>query len=237
MSPDSESHPQTGQPVGPRVDAVSAERPGPVALSGRFARVELLDPSRHGAALWEAFKVRDELWTYSANGPFADEASFHDWIAQRAGLADPYYFAIAAPDGRALGIAAFMEIRPATRVVEVGNVVYSPVLQRKPAATEAQFLLARYAIEKLRYRRYEWKCHALNAASRAAALRLGFTFEGIFRQHMIVKGRTRDTAWFSIIDSEWPRLGTAFEAWLAPENFDGEGRQKRRLQDIRDSIR
>jgi hypothetical protein len=120
-----------------------------------------------------------------------------------------------------------MEIRPATRVVEVGHIVYGPALQQTPLATEAQYLLARYAIEELRYRRYEWKCHSLNAASRAAALRLGFTFEGIFRQHLIVKGRTRDTAWFSIIDGEWPRLRAAFEGWLAPENF-AQGRQKRR---------
>jgi RimJ/RimL family protein N-acetyltransferase len=232
----SEPSPEIGQPVGPKVDTTPAERPGPVTLEGRFGSVVRLDPARHGAALWDAFKGRDDLWTYSSSGPFADEASFHAWLQQRADLSDPFNYAIVAADGRALGIATLMEIRPAVRVVEVGHIVYGPALQQTPLATEAQYLLARYAIEELRYRRYEWKCHSLNAASRKAALRLGFTFEGIFRQHLIVKGRTRDTAWFSIVDGEWPRLRAAFEAWLAPENFNGAGRQKRRLQEIRDAM-
>lgn len=157
-------------------------------------------------------------------------------MTQREALADPCYYAIVDPAGRALGVATLMEIRPAARVVEVGHIVYGPALQQTPLATEAQYLLARYVFEEFGYRRYEWKCHALNAASRRAALRLGFTFEGIFRQHMIVKGRTRDTAWFSMLDREWPRTRAAFEAWLAPENFDAEGRQKRRLEEIRNSI-
>jgi RimJ/RimL family protein N-acetyltransferase len=233
---DSELLPETGQPVGAKVDSQPAKLPGPVTLRGRFATVEKLDAARHGAALWEAFTGRDDLWTYSSNGPFADQTSFQQWLKEREGLDDPYYFAILSPEGRALGVATYMEIRPKTRVVEIGHIVYGPALQRKPAATEAQYLLSRHAIEELGYRRYEWKCHSLNAASRAAALRLGFTFEGIFRQHMIVKGRTRDTAWFSIVDGEWPRLRAAFEAWLAPENFDGAGEQKRRLEDIRNSI-
>jgi RimJ/RimL family protein N-acetyltransferase len=228
--------PETDQPVGAKVDAKPAPLPGPVTLRGRFATVERLDPATHGKALWDAFKGRDALWTYSSNGPFADEASFQQWLKERAELKDPYYFAIVSPDGRALGVATYMEIRPKTRVIEVGHIVYGPDLQQKPAATEAQYLLARHAIEDLGYRRYEWKCHSLNAASRSAALRLGFTFEGIFRQHMIVKGRTRDTAWFSIIDSEWPRLRKAFEAWLVPENFDGGGKQKKRLEDVRNAI-
>ena len=228
--------PETGQPIGAKVDAKPAPLPGPVTLRGRFVTVERLDAARHGKALWEAFKGRDALWTYSSNGPFADEASFQQWLKERVELKDPYYYAIVSPDGRALGVSTYMEIRPKTRVIEVGHIVYGPELQQKPAATEAQYLLARHAIEELGYRRYEWKCHSLNAASRWAALRLGFEFEGIFRQHMIVKGRTRDTAWFSIIDSEWPRLRRAFEAWLAPDNFDGNGRQKRRLQDIRNAI-
>ena len=236
MSTDSEPLPETGQPVGPKVDSTPALRPGPVTLQGRFGRVERLDPVRHGAALWDAFERRDELWTFSSNGPFKDEASFQAWLVERANLADPFYFSIVEPGGRALGVATLMEIRPATRVTEVGHIVYGPELQRAPLATEAQYLLARYAIEELRYRRYEWKCHGLNAASRNAALRLGFTFEGIFRQHLIVKGRTRDTAWFSIVDSEWPLVRAAFEAWLAPANFDAEGRQKRRLEDIRKTL-
>jgi RimJ/RimL family protein N-acetyltransferase len=228
--------PETGQPIGAKVDAKPAPLPGPVTLRGRFATVERLDPATHGKALWDAFKGRDALWTYSSNGPFADEASFQQWLKERVELKDPYYFAIVSPDGRALGVATYMEIRPKTRVIEVGHIVYGPDLQQKPAATEAQYLLARHAIEDLGYRRYEWKCHSLNAASRSAALRLGFTFEGIFRQHMIVKGRTRDTAWFSIIDSEWPRVRKAFEAWLVPENFDGGGKQKKRLEDVRNAI-
>jgi RimJ/RimL family protein N-acetyltransferase len=228
--------PETGQPIGAKVDAKPAPLPGPVTLRGRFATVERLDLATHGKALWDAFKGRDALWTYSSNGPFADEASFQQWLKERVELKDPYYFAIVSPDRRALGVATYMEIRPKTRVIEVGHIVYGPDLQQKPAATEAQYLLARHAIEDLGYRRYEWKCHSLNAASRSAALRLGFTFEGIFRQHMIVKGRTRDTAWFSIIDSEWPRVRKAFEAWLVPENFDGGGKQKKRLEDVRNAI-
>ncbi len=228
--------PETGQPVGPKVDAGPAALPSPVTLLGRFCAVERLDAARHGAALWDAFKGRDDLWTYSSNGPFADEASFRTWLRERVELKDPYYFTVVSPEARALGVATYMEIRAKMRVIEVGHIVYGPELQRKPAATEAQYLLARHAIETLGYRRYEWKCHALNAASRSAALRLGFTFEGIFRQHLIVKGRSRDTAWFSIVDGEWPRVCAAFEAWLAPENFNGAGKQKQRLEDIRNSI-
>ena len=225
--------PESGQPVGAKVDASPAAAPSPVKLQGRFATVERLDAARHGAALWQGFKGRDDLWTYSSNGPFADEASFQAWLRERVELKDPYYFAILSPERRALGVAAFMEIRPKMRVAEVGHVVYSPALQRQPAATEAQYLLARHAIEDLGYRRYEWKCHSLNAASRSAALRLGFTFEGIFRQHLIVKGRSRDTAWFAMLDRDWPRLRAAFEQWLARSNFDGAGKQRRRLEDIR----
>src|SRR5262249_35444135 len=168
-------------------------------------------------------------WAYLGYGPFAGEAAFAAWLAERPKLADPYSYAIVAPDGRALGIATLMEIRPAMRVIEVGNILYTPPLQRTPLATEAQYLLARYVFETLGYRRYEWKCNALNAPSRRAAARFGFTFEGEFRQHMIVKGRNRDTAWFSMLDSEWPARKAAFERWLAPENFDAQGRQKTKL--------
>ena len=139
------------------------------------------------------------------------------------------FYAVVDAQGQALGILSLMEIRPANRVVEVGNVVYAPALQRTPLSTEAQYLLARYAFEALRYRRYEWKCDALNAASRRAAERFGFTYEGTFRQHMIVKSRSRDTAWFAMLDGDWPARKAAFERWLAPENFDRDGRQKTRL--------
>ena len=213
-------------PLGAPVDPTPAALPGPVVLAGRFGRVEKLDASRHGDELWEAVRGHDRVWTYMSYGPFADAAAFSAWLAERAELKDPYYYAVLDANGRALGVATLMEIRPAMRVIEVGHIVYGAPLQRTPLATEAQYLLARYAFETLGYRRYEWKCHALNAASRRAAARYGFTFEGIFRQHMIVKGRSRDTAWLAMLDSEWPARKRAFEAWLTPDNFDAEGQQK-----------
>jgi RimJ/RimL family protein N-acetyltransferase len=224
------------RPVGPPVDNKPALPPGKVTLAGRHTILERLNAARHGPALWDAFKGQEDLWTYSSQGPFADATAFNAWLAQRATLDDPFYFTIQDRNGRALGVATFMEIRPAMRVIEVGHIVYGPSLQRTPLATEAQFLLARYAFETLGYRRYEWKCDALNAASCRAAERFGFTFEGIFRKHMILKGRSRDTAWFSMLDSEWPRAKAAFEQWLAPANFDAEGRQRQRLSDIRKAV-
>jgi RimJ/RimL family protein N-acetyltransferase len=217
-------------PVGPPVDPAPAPWPGPATLKGRFGSVEKLDAARHAASLWQAVRGHDDIWTYmSAYGPFADAAAFAAWLAQRETLKDPYYYAVLDANGRAVGVATLMEIRPAMRVVEVGHIVYSPALQRTPLGTEAQYLLARYVFETLGYRRYEWKCHSLNAPSRRAALRYGFVFEGILRQHMIAKGRNRDTAYFSMLDSEWPARRTAFERWLAPENFDRDGRQKTML--------
>ena len=225
------------RPVGPTVDATPAQRPGPVVFEGRFGRVEKLDAARHGKALWNAVKGHDPIWTYmSAYGPFASEAAFSDWLAGRAILEDPFSYAIVDASDRAIGIATLMEIRPAMRVCEVGHIVYSPALQRTPLATEAQFLLARYVFETLGYRRYEWKCNALNAASRRAAERFGFAFEGVSRQHMIAKGRNRDTAWYAMLDGEWPRCRAAFERWLSLENFDGNGRQRRRLEEIHKTL-
>jgi len=219
----------TGLPIGPPVDATPARRPGPVALEGRYGRVERLS-LHHAAALWNAVQGHDQIWTYmSSYGPFADCKVFTEWIASRVALDDPYSYAIVTPTGGAVGIATLMDIRPAARSVEVGHIVYSPALQRTPLGTEAQYLLARYAFETLGNRRYEWKCNALNAASRRAALRYGFVFEGILRQHTIAKGRSRDTACFSMLDSEWPARKLAFERWLAPDNFDTQGRQKARL--------
>jgi RimJ/RimL family protein N-acetyltransferase len=232
MTSESEPDPITGQPVGLPVAAAPAQRPGPVTLEGRWGRVEKL-ATRHGADLWRAYAGHDHIWTYlSTYGPFVDEAAFSRWLASRVALADPYSYAIVDRDGRALGIATLMEIRPDMRVIEVGHIVYSPALQRTPLGTEAQYLLARYAFEALGYRRYEWRCNALNAASCRAALRYGFTHEGTFRQHLIAKGRNRDNAWFSMLDREWPARKAAFERWLAPENFDGDGRQRMSLNEL-----
>ncbi len=226
-----EAEPGTGLPVGKRVDATPAALPGAVTFQGRFGRIEKLD-ARHAADLWPLVRDHDGLWTYMGYGPFAGEAEFARWVPERAGLADPYAYAILDAGGRAVGISTLMEIRPAMRVIEVGNILYSPALQRTPLATEVQYLLARYAFETLRYRRYEWKCNALNAPSRRAAERFGFTFEGVFRQHMIVKGRNRDTAWYAMLDSEWPARKRAFERWLAPDNFDADGGQKTGLREL-----
>ena len=232
MTVESEPLPTTGQPVGLRVaDPTAGPRPGPVTLQGRFGWLERL-AQHHDAALWEAVKDDERLWTYmSSYGPFADFAAFSAWIGSRLPLDDPYSYAVVEPSGRAVGIATLMEIRPAMRVVEVGHIVYSPALQRTPLATEAQYLLARYVFETLGYRRYEWKCNALNAPSHRAALRYGFVLEGNLRQHMIAKGRNRDTTYFSMLDSEWPARRAVFERWLAPKNFDRDGRQKTRLGD------
>jgi RimJ/RimL family protein N-acetyltransferase len=232
MSAVCEPHPLTGQPVGLPVDETPAKRPGPVTLHGRYGRVERLD-MRHAADLWQAYAGHDHIWTYlSSYGPFADAGAFTEWLAKRVAIEDPYYYAIVEPSGRAVGIATLMEIRPAMRVIEVGHIVYSPALMRTPLGTEAQYLLARYAFETLGYRRYEWKCNALNAGSRRAALRYGFVYEGTFRQRLIAKGRNRDDAWYSMLDGEWPARKAAFERWLAPENFDAAGRQKVSLSEL-----
>lgn len=221
------------QPLGAEVDTRPATLPGPVLLQGNLARVEKLDPARHGSALWDALAGHDSLWTYVNAGPFADAATFASWLNNRATRTDPYAYAVIdKATGLAAGTLALMEIRPEMRVIEVGSIVYSPELQRKAAATEAQYMLARYVFETLHYRRYEWKCHALNGPSVRAAGRLGFAFEGIFRQHMIVKGRNRDTAWFSITDGEWPTRKASYERWLAPSNFDEAGEQRDRLSAI-----
>jgi RimJ/RimL family protein N-acetyltransferase len=219
----------TPLPVGPPVDATPAPMPGAVTLKGRFGALERLNAARHGADLWEALRGHDHIWAYLPAGPFADEEAFAASIAGYEHNTERIFYAVLDGNGRAVGFLALMEIRPAMRVIEVGNIVYSPALQRTPLGTEAQYLIARYAFETLGYRRYEWKCNALNAPSRRAADRFGFTYEGTFRQHMIVKGHSRDTDWLSIIDSEWPARKAAFERWLAPENFDRDGRQKKRL--------
>jgi RimJ/RimL family protein N-acetyltransferase len=221
--------PRTGQPVGFAVDATPAQPPQPVSLCGRCGTVERLNSDRHRDGLWDAVQGHPHLFTYMAFGPFAEATAFSDWLNARQHADDPYFYTIVQPSGRAVGLAALMSIRPEMRVVEVGNILLSPLLQRTPLATEAQYLLARYAFETLGYRRYEWKCDALNAASRRAALRFGFRFEGIFRDHMIIKQRSRDTAWFAMLAADWPARKAAFERWLAPENFSADGTQRERL--------
>jgi len=228
-------HPDTGQPVGFRVDSRPAALPQRMTLCGRYGSVERLDAARHRADLWDAVAGHANIWTYMRYGPFADGAVFSDWLASREGGHDPFYYAVVDPSGRALGLAALMRIEPDMRIIEVGNILLSPSLQRTPLATEAQYLLARYVFETLGYRRYEWKCDALNGASRRAALRFGFSFEGIFRDHMIIKGRSRDTAWFAMLETEWPARKAAFERWLAPENFNAAGTQRKKLGEFRSS--
>jgi RimJ/RimL family protein N-acetyltransferase len=222
----SEPHPQTGQPIGLSVNTTPARRPGPVTLKGRYGHVEKLGP-QHFADLWKVFGGHDEVWTYiSTDGPFASEPEFSVFLTKRAGADDPYAYAVIEQSGRAIGYLTLLRIEPQMRVIEVGHVLYSPALQRTPLGTETQYLLARYVFETLGYRRYEWKCNSLNAASWRAALRYGFVYEGTFRQQLITKGRNRDNAWFSMLDSEWPARKRNFERWLAPENFDPEGRQR-----------
>jgi RimJ/RimL family protein N-acetyltransferase len=205
-------------------------RPLPVTLSGRTVRLEPLGAERHAAALWQAVKGHDSLWTWMADGPFADEEEFVRSVARKEQAADAVFLAVVPLDaGVAAGYASWMRMEPAQGVVEIGNILFAPSLQRTTAATEAVFLMARHVFETLGYRRLEWKCDALNRPSRRAAERLGFTFEGVFRQHMVVKGRNRDTAWFSMLDGEWAARRRAFEGWLGPGNFDERGRQRRPL--------
>jgi RimJ/RimL family protein N-acetyltransferase len=219
-------------PIGPDVATHPAARPERIILEGRLVRLEPLDPSRHGEALWRHIGANghDGLWHYLFDGPFAEETAFRSYLERLAASADPLFFAVVdQASGHALGFQSLMRIEPAHRAIEVGNILYGPALQRSVGATEAQYLFARHVFDALGYRRYEWKCNALNAPSRRAAERLGFTFEGVFRQHMIVKGRNRDTAWFSMVDGEWPARKAAFEAWLDLANFDAQGSQKRPL--------
>lgn len=226
-----------GQPVGmPMPGWTPRPLPGPVTLDGRYCRLEPLDAARHAADLFAAYATApdDRGWTYLAYGPFADEAAFRAHAEAMAATTDPRHFAvIALGTGKAVGTLSLMRQDAANGVVEVGWVTFSPRLQRSPASTEAQFLLMRYAFDTLGYRRYEWKCDSLNGPSRKAALRLGFRFEGIFRQAVVYKGRNRDTAWYSIVDGEWPRLRRAFETWLEPGNFDADGRQHHPLAAFR----
>ena len=207
--------------------------PQPVTLAGRTVTLEPLDAEKHAAALWQAIQGYDSVWQWLFDGPYADEDSFRAAIAAKQSAPGFVSFAIVPRStGQASGYASYLRIEPAHGVIEVGNILLSPSLQRTTAATEAMYLMARHVFEGLKYRRYEWKCNALNEPSRRAALRLGFTYEGIFRQHMIVKDCNRDTAWFSMLDHEWPARKHAFEAWLSPANLTPEGAQRRPLADF-----
>ena len=196
-----------------------------------------MNPHHHLDALYAVVADDDASpWTYMPFGPFESKAALQSWMETACALKDPYYYAIVDVATSAVkGFASYLRIVPDTGVIEVGGIYFSRALRRSVSATEAMFLMMRHAIDDLGYRRYEWKCDALNAPSRNAAERLGFTYEGIFRQATIYKGRNRDTAWFSIIDTEWPRIKSAFERWLDPNNFTADGSQKQSLREIRDS--
>jgi RimJ/RimL family protein N-acetyltransferase len=211
--------------------------PDAVTLAGRWVTLEPLSAERHGKTLWRAVLGHDEVWRWLSDGPYGREKDLAEALAAKETGTAARFFAILPKEiGVATGYASLMRMDPGNGVIEVGNVMFSPALQRTPAATEAMYLMARYVFEELGYRRYEWKCNALNLPSRRAAERLGFTFEGVFRQHMVIKGQNRDTAWYAMLDGEWPERNRAFEAWLAPENFDAEGRQIRGLSSFRDAV-
>lgn len=222
-----------GQPIG---DAVSGwttrERPPRTPMVGRCCTVVPLDPARHAAGLYEAngHDVDGANFTYLFTEPFATAAAYRAWAESVVVLEDPLFHVIVdARTERAVGVASFMRIDAGMGVIEVGNINYSPLLQRSVASTEAMYLMMRRVFDELGYRRYEWKCDSLNAPSRATALRLGFSFEGVFRQAIVYKGRNRDTAWYSITNDEWPARRAGFEAWLAADNFGADGAQRRRL--------
>lgn len=205
--------------------------PPRAGLAGRWVRLDPLLPA-HAGAIHAAVAGHDRLWDFMAYGPFPDAEAYAGWIAAQAAGEDPVFFALTAQGAPGPGgVAAFLRITPAHGTIELGHILLSPALARSRAATEAWHLMMRLAFG-LGYRRFEWKCDARNLASRRAAERLGLSFEGIFRRHMVVKGQNRDTAWFAATDADWPRLAEAHAAWLDPANFDAEGRQRRRLSDL-----
>ncbi|MBA3909722.1 MAG: GNAT family N-acetyltransferase [Rhodobacter sp.] len=223
-----------GEPVPNWTPPPSPDR---APMEGRHVRLEPLEADHHAHDLHEAFQGHDGLWDYMPYGPFASASAYHRWARQREAGDDPQFFVLRdLATGHAGGIASYLRIKPAAGSIEVGHICISPALQRGVAATEAMVLMMDRAF-RAGYRRYEWKCNALNLPSRRAAQRLGFSFEGVFRNHMVVKGRNRDSAWFSVIDSEWPGLREAFSVWLAPGNFDGKGRQRERLSDLTRLVR
>lgn len=225
-----------GQPVGFPVTGWSTrQKPPRTPITGRYARVEMLDPAKHASDLFDGNRLDREgrNWTYLAYGPFERLEDYRAWLDSVAKAEDPLFHTIVdLASGKAVGIASLMRIDPPNGVIEVGHINYSPLLQRKPHATEAMYLLMSRVFDELGYRRYEWKCDNCNGPSKAAAERYGFTYEGLFRQAVIYKGRNRDTAWFSITDKEWPALKRAYQQWLAPQNFAADGQQKAKLSEL-----
>lgn len=211
-------------------------RPERKVMEGRYVKLEPLDAEKHGDGLYAASSVADADARFAWLPDHAPQsrAAFQPWLEKAAASPDPLFFAVIdKQSGKVAGRQTLMRIDAANGVIEIGNIYWGPLVSRKPAATEAQYLFAAYAFDELGYRRYEWKCNNANAPSKRAAERFGFKFEGIFRQHLVVKGENRDTAWYSIIDKEWPALKQAYQAWLDPANFDAEGRQKKRLEELR----
>ena len=225
----------TIQPIGFSIgDWTPPVRPPAEPMIGRYCRLERLDADRDGQSLFDAYALDSEgrNWTYLPQGPFESYAEFHIWLSDMAKLDDPFFFTIINAESQtSVGIASYLRITPPAGSIEVGHIHYSPLLQRKPAATEAMYLMMKQAFA-LGYRRYEWKCDALNAPSRIAAQRLGLSYEGVFRQATVYKQRNRDTAWYATIDREWPDLKQAFEQWLDPNNFDNDRNQKTRLSTL-----
>jgi RimJ/RimL family protein N-acetyltransferase len=225
-----------GQPVGEALpDWQPVSHPPRTPMEGRYCRTEAFDVDRHGSDLYEAYAANEDgsMWTYMPSGPFADEAAFLAWMGPACESEDPlFYTLIDTTSGKAVGQAAYLRITPAHGVIEVGNIAFSPRLQRTPIATEAMFLMMQRVFNELGYRRYEWKCDSCNTPSRRAAERFGFTYDGLFPQAIVYKGRNRDTTWFSIIDKDWPATERAYQAWLDPENFDANGQQKQKLSDL-----
>lgn len=226
------------RPVGPKIpDWTVPPVPDMAPLEGRYVRLEALDADRHAAILFKAFDGHDHVWDYMPVGPFASAAQFHRWMRDEIAKATILFYAIYDKDRGAYGgFASYLRIKPESGSIEVGFIAMAPQLQRTRAATEAMLLMMQWAFEA-GYRRYEWKCDALNMPSRRAAQRFGFTFEGVFVQATVVKGRNRDTAWFAVIDKDWPALREAYQFWLAPENFDKDGRQIERLADLTRLVR
>jgi RimJ/RimL family protein N-acetyltransferase len=226
------------RPIGPRVDNwTPPPTPAGIRLEGRYAVLEPLDAEAHAALLFRAYEGHDALWDYMLCGPFHSAAQYHRWVRDTVAEKGHVFYAIKNLEtGMFEGVASYLRINPAAGSIEVGNINYSPALQRTRAATEAMALMMGWAFDA-GYRRYEWKCNALNLPSRRAGQRLGLSFEGVFRQALVAKGRNRDTAWFAAIDSEWPALQEAFRVWLDPSNFDDSGRQIESLSSLTQLIR